>query len=1135
VKRSSALLGGLLSGLVCAVNAQAAIPSNESAPATHRASPFAPSARQGGTSPLERRIAIDLDDVTLTSALDAIAREGHIDLSFTDAVVPASRRVTLKTSSMTVREALKRVLKGTGVIVLESPTGVVTLVRREDARGEIKPDTVLYGSLWGQVVDSATGNPLMETVIRVKGAGVSTITNEKGEYVFANLPTGVETIIARHLGFRPEEREVAIVEGKQVRVDFALRMGISRLQEVVTTATGPKRRLELGNDIATINADSIARTEPVTSVTDLLEGRVPGLVVQHTSGAPGDPSRLRLRGTSSVSTNNDPIVIVDGIRVYAAQSDARNRNLAYGNVATPSPLDEIDPHSIETIEVLKGPSAATLYGTDAANGVIVITTKRGRSGPPRWTASVDRGLTEMPGAYPESYVRWGHKFWDNAPVQCPPGDFTCTADSLVKFQLLNDPELTVLGRGNRTAATLGVSGGSDALQYSVNGNYQEELGLVRLPGLEVDRYGASHGVAPPDWMQRPQHLTQWGASSRLTAKLGEKADVSLTGMLSRTTQQRSSLEGELPLLMRTYLDRTTGIYYRQPTPQSGLTPVGAALDSYYRRMTDAATQFTNGVNFTWRPRTWLTAGADGGLNVIQREDAYLLPRDAALTTDSLGEASAGRGTSLVNTVNVRATATAPLPWGFRLSAATGANYTGVRTADLSLSGTELAVGGTSVGQAGRLTGKSEQQSQQATFGWYVEPTFSNKRVWFSTGLRLDGGNAFGSGVRYTALPKLSLSYLISDEKFFPKAFKSVFSTLRLRGAYGHAGVQPGPGDRLRLFALPTSTWVDGSYLTTVTLQTLGNSKIKPERSTELEGGFDADLFDDRLSLAVTGYRKTRVDALMQVPLPPSVYGAGDGITYVTTLKNIGVIRNTGYEISLGTQLLRGDRVSLGTQVSVSHNQNLVVSLGPNVQPFGDLGARVTPGYPLFGRWAKPVLAYHDRNSDGLIDPSEVLYGDTAVYLGSPEPNYTAALSTTLSLFRGAVVVTAGLSYESGLTQAGLLSMLGNDVLRGYNDPTAPLGEQASVVSSASSDFLNTQTISALRFNSLSIAYNVPMSMAQRIGARSLAVALQGTNLGLHTNYRGLDPNVNSASGNDVLDQGALPQPRTWQIRVSASY
>src|SRR5690606_25031641 len=148
------------------------------------------------------------------------------------------------------------------------------------------------------------------------------------------------------------------------------------------------------NDVTVLNVDSIVKTEPVSTVTEILEGRVPGLVVQRASGAPGDPARIRIRGVSSPRLSNDPIIIVDGVRVYSGLSDERAENLATRHLGSarfpaPSPLDQIDPHTIETIQVIKGPSATTLYGQDAANGVIVITTKKGKEGPPRWTASVN--------------------------------------------------------------------------------------------------------------------------------------------------------------------------------------------------------------------------------------------------------------------------------------------------------------------------------------------------------------------------------------------------------------------------------------------------------------------------------------------------------------------------------------------------------------------------------------------------------------------------------------------------------------------------------------------------------------------------------------------------------------------------
>jgi hypothetical protein len=203
------------------------------------------------------------------------------------------------------------------------------------------------------------------------------------------------------------------------------------------------------------------------------------------------------------------------------------------------------------------------------------------------------------------------------------------------------------------------------------------------------------------------------------------------------------------------------------------------------------------------------------------------------------------------------------------------------------------------------------------------------------------------------------------------------------------------------------------------------------------------------------------------------------------------------------------------------------------------GLSLRPGYPLYGRWSRPILGYADANQNGVLDGGEVLIGDTAIFVGATAPNYTATLHSTLSLFRGAVSIIAGLSYEDGMTQR-------NDVLRtlapfssGRNDPDATLAEQAksSSASALSTDFGRIQTVSTLRFNSLSVGYNLPSAMAQRLlRARSASLSLQGTNLGLKTNYSGLDPNVNRiVTGNGVTDTGVLPQPRTWQLRVNARY
>src|SRR5690606_27263696 len=198
-------------------------------------------------------------------------------------------------------------------------------------------------------------------------------------------------------------------------------------------------------------------------------------------------------------------------------------------------------------------------------------------------------------------------------------------------------------------------------------------------------------------------------------------------------------------------------------------------------------------------------------------------------------------------------------------------------------------------------------------------------------------------------------------------------------------------DRLRLFGAPVSEWYDGEIVSAVGLETVGNGELKPERSTEFEGGFDADMLDDRISVSFTGYRNTTKDALLDVPLAPSVYGAG-----VTILENVGVIRNEGIEVALTVEPVRSDFITWRALVQFSHNRNEVVALGPGVEPFytemnGRSGIRVAPGYPLFGRWSAPVLGYADVNGNGVLDEGEIVFGDTLVYVGGTLPEYTASI------------------------------------------------------------------------------------------------------------------------------------------------
>jgi TonB-dependent SusC/RagA subfamily outer membrane receptor len=318
-----------------------------------------------------------------------------------------------------------------------------------------------------------------------------------------------------------------------------------------------------------------------------------------------------LRGTSSITGSNDPIVIVDGVRVYASQSDARNENLARkispisnndnnlpDKFAAPSPLDQIDPSSIETIEVLKGPSATAIYGSDAANGVIIITTKHGRAGPTQWALTVGEGVNWLPGNWPENYFLFGTNavygsyagYLGDMPYlgMCVWTDPTCSIDSVVAFQALNDPRYTVLAHGSDQTASLTVSGGVPTLRYNLSGSAAGDVGNLKLPGIVQQEYDSAYGPIPRA-LVRPDHYTTYGVSGSLTAQPNPRVTVTLQSSLFNSAQQRSSLEGAITQLDGEYLN---------PTVLSGMEFNGTPLiDNEVEQATAGSLTATNALAF----------------------------------------------------------------------------------------------------------------------------------------------------------------------------------------------------------------------------------------------------------------------------------------------------------------------------------------------------------------------------------------------------------------------------------------------------------------------------------------------------------------------------------------------------------
>ena len=355
------------------------------------------------------------------------------------------------------------------------------------------------GSLTGRVTDQSNGQPVSNAAVVVTGSSLGAITNDSGAYSIRAIPAGAHQIRVSRVGYGPAVRSVAIVAGESTTADFIISHVPFVLEEVVTTATGEQRTRELGNIVAKPDVAKIVETAPITDMQDLLNSRVSGVTVIQQNGTVGSGSRVRIRGLSSASLSNDPLVYVDGIKVET--SAPRLDGTVYVGGGRPSFLNDIDPDEIESMEIVKGPSAATLYGTQAANGVIRITTKRAKPGRTQWMVFDEEGYNKDVTDYPGQYYSQGTDKATGATRQCLPWqqvEGQCTITQLYSRNLLRDAGSTPLAPGYRAQRGIQVNGGSEQVRFFLSGAADHEDGTLRMPQMEQAflRSGARRLDAP---------------------------------------------------------------------------------------------------------------------------------------------------------------------------------------------------------------------------------------------------------------------------------------------------------------------------------------------------------------------------------------------------------------------------------------------------------------------------------------------------------------------------------------------------------------------------------------------------------------------------------------------------------------
>ncbi len=994
------------------------------------------------------------------------------------------------------------------------------------------------GTITGRVTDEATGGPVAQARVLQEGTTNGTLTADNGSFTLRQLPSGAVTLVFSRVGYEQQRVTVTLTAGGSATADVKLKQAAFSLSAVVATATGTQKKVELANATATINvADKMAEM-PVQNMGQLLTGKAAGVQVTST-GETGGGSRIRIRGQSSLSLSNDPVVIIDGVRV---SGNSGSSALGVGG-ATPSRLDDINPEEIESIEVVKGPSAATLYGTEAAAGVINITTKRGRSGKTTWNIYTENGIINDPrkGDYPELYRLWGKTGTSTVSNQCflpAVASGACRPDSLSSGNVLNDPALTPLQTGQRSQYGIQASGGSDRVQFFVSAEREQEQGVIEMPQQEVDRLRAERGTPVPIEQRKPNALERTNLRVNLTAQITEKAQILVsTGFVQsnqRLPQNNDNANGMMVAAMggvwRTDLRDSRGVAlngYR-------VYPMGDVLS---RTTTQDINRFINSVQARYEPTDWLVAQATVGYDFTGRQDKAinLFDQGIFVQPNRSGQINDFRAKITQGTMNTSATATfRPFEW-LGSKTTVGSQYISNRFDQVNATGEQLTPGATQVTAAAIRNGGAALDETR-TLGYFVEQLFSiNERLFLTAGLRRDAASAFGSEARGVWYPKIGASWVASDESFFPKP--DFVDVLRFRATYGASGQIPGTTDALRFFD-PFPATISGGDAPSVSIGSLGNANLKPEYSAEVEAGFDLTMFTGKTNFEFTYYNKETTDALVSRRIAPSLAGV------TARFENIGNLRNSGFEMVLNQRLIERDWIAADITINGSTNANELITLGEGVSPIpsGNRNTQLnTPGFPLFGMWGIKYT-YNDANGDGIIVASEMQYEDAASFIGPSFATREFAFSPTVELFDRKLRINAQVDRKWGMlklnnTQRHMCQ--GGQSCRGLYDQTAPLEEQARARAAADRGVFTGfyEDGSFTRLRELSIAYTMPDRWARSLRASRWNLILTGRNLAVWTPFTGLDPETTvgstDARGNEEFF--STPPMRTWTFRMNFTY
>ena len=966
------------------------------------------------------------------------------------------------------------------------------------------------GTVVGRVTDGRTAAPIVGATAEVAGLRLAATTGDDGRYRITNVPAGSRVIIVRRLGFTASRQTVTVIDDQQTTVDFSLAAAPVSLDQVVVTGTaiGEQRR-SIGNSVATIDATEELERSGAPNLGNLLQSRAAGVIITPSTGRVGSGPTIQVRGRSSLSLSSEPIVYVDGVRVNNAPGQGPTGSTAGGasfgaqNSQVASRLNDINPEDIETIEIIKGPAAATIYGTEAANGVIQIITKRGRSGSNQWTAKVEQGAVwfqDPEGRIPVNYQR-------NPAGEIVPWN---------PIKQEDDRGTPIFHTGQTQSYTASLSGGRDQTTYYVSGTYSDD------EGIEPNNSGrafSGHGnlnVAVSRTVDLQTSLGYFRAANHLGA------DAGISPMLGMAIGH--------PLLN----PANRGFAFLPPEVPQQLYDNAQDIN-----------RFTGSATVNHRPASWFAhrfvAGLDYTSDDSRALEKYATPDLRPFFTAAVGgqQTADGRiGQTLRNnsfiTADYSGTATFDLTRTLSSASSIGGQFVRKELKSSNLSGIVFPAPGVETVSGTSTKGTPTQSlTVNTTVGGYAQQRFGwNDRLFVTGAVRVDNNSAFGEDFKWVTYPKVSATWVMSEEPFW--TWRGVVDAFKLRAAYGQSGQQPNAFVALRTVTnAPRANGTPG-----VTPGSLGNPDLKPERGTEVEAGFEAGLFN-RLSLDFTYYTRRTKDAILQEQIAPSSGFSG------TQTVNIGETSNQGIELQARLQALTRENFAWDIGANVSTNRDRVEDRGGLSPGTGTL--RDAEGYPISGFWSK-TIASATRNPDNTVTnilcnngpptngPPVPCASALATFVGTPTPKVLGAVTNTFTIAKR-LSIYALVDFKQGhkLLNANDANRCASNVCEARFFPEKYSTEYlAAVVPANVATVLEPfiQDASFVKLREVSATYQLPDAWVRQARLTRAAFTLAGRNLATWSDYNGLDPEVRRA---DPSDQGLVPALTQFLASINISF